>query len=144
MRFAGLLSAAWPGAAPAASPSLEWDWPQVLPAGWSRLDSTLVHEGVEAARWLRADGLGVLASVEPHERGGRWLHVSLSRASRLPSWKDVRDVKDLFVGRDRTAVQVLPRDELYVNEHPFCFHLWSCLDDPQIVPNDALFDGEMP
>jgi hypothetical protein len=115
-------------------------WPSVLPNAWRRVPSELVVEGVPAHRWVRSDGLAVIGSVEPHSRGGRWIHVSLSRARHLPSWQDVRDVKDLFVGRDRIAVQVLPPEDLYVNAHKYCFHLWSCLDDPQLVPDDALFD----
>jgi hypothetical protein len=31
----------------------------------------------------------------------------------------------MFIGRNHEAVQVFPRDEDFVNCHPFCLHLWS-------------------
>jgi hypothetical protein len=46
----------------------------------------------------------------------------------MPSWEDCRLVKDTFIGRDRRALQILPPASEYVNIHPYCLHLWSCLD----------------
>lgn len=133
-----LLAAVSPNCIRAVVGAPPWSWPSVLPAAWRSIEPPPGIGGESVAAWMRADGLAVIGAIEHHEMGGRWIHVSLSRRNRLPSWADVRDVKDLFVGRDRTAVQVLPREELYVNEHPHCFHLWSCLDSPQMVPDDAL------
>lgn len=42
----------------------------------------------------------------------------------LPSWEDLRRVKDIFIGREVEAYQVLPKESEYVNVHPFCLHLW--------------------
>lgn len=80
-------------------------------------------------------GLRVILSVE--DRGpdtGTWLHVSLSRASKLPSWDDVREVKDLFIGRDRCALHLVPPEKFYVNVHPHTLHLWSRLDADTVPP----------
>jgi len=74
------------------------------------------------------DNLAVIASGATEKDGRRWLHVSLSRPSRLPSWEDLREVKDTFIGKDRKAVQVLPPEAEYVNRHPHVLHLWSCFD----------------
>ena len=75
--------------------------------------------------WVK-DGLQVLVSTDKiDEDGGWWLHVSTSRPDRLPSWEDLRLVKDLFIGRQNEAIQVLPADRDYVNLHPNCLHLWS-------------------
>lgn len=70
----------------------------------------------------------VIASVAQEADGKRWLHVSCSLRNRLPSWSELRMVKDTFVGKDRTAIQVLPPESQHVNIHPFYLHLWSCLD----------------
>lgn len=96
--------------------------PRVLPAGWYESPT---HMGF----WMRADGLKVMLSVEAKDGDDRkWLHVSLSREDRLPSWDDVRTVKDIFVGRDKTAIQVLPPESEYVNLNKTVLHLWCCLN----------------
>ncbi len=97
--------------------------PRVLPPGWD------VDHGCGNVLFNRSIGISVIISAERHDDGRRWLHVSLARRSRLPTWDDVRLIKDLFVGRGRKAIQILPPENEYVNVHPHCLHLWSCLDD---------------
>jgi|WetSurMetagenome_2_1015567.scaffolds.fasta_scaffold529384_2 hypothetical protein len=106
----------------AAGLSLDW-WreylPRVLPAGWRR---------EEVGVFRHRDGLLVLVSGGLEQDNRRWLHASMSKRQQLPSWSDVREVKDLFIGRDRYAYQVLPPPSHYVNFHPNVLHLWACLD----------------
>lgn len=72
--------------------------------------------------------LVVICSASVEKDGKRWMHVSCSRPSSLPTWEDLRLVKDTFIGRDKKAIQVLPPEAEYVNLHPNVLHLWSCLD----------------
>jgi hypothetical protein len=74
------------------------------------------------------DRLMVICSATVYGDGKRWMHVSCSTPSRLPTWDELRLVKDTFIGRDRVALQVLPRAAEHVNIHPYVLHLWSCLD----------------
>ena len=77
------------------------------------------------------DRLRVICSARVEADGKRWMHVSCSTPTRLPTWDELRLVKDTFIGRDRPALQLLPRQSEYVNIHPHVLHLWSCLDgDP--------------
>lgn len=79
----------------------------------------------------RAQGLLVICSASWEADGKRWMHVSMSRHSRLPTYEDMCMVKDAFIGRERMAVQVFARAAEHVNHAPLCLHLWSCLDgDP--------------
>ena len=71
--------------------------------------------------------------AEQGSRQERWLHVSVSRRNKLPSWDDLRLVKDTFLP-DWTAYQILPPKEEHVNIHPYCLHLWVCLDR-QVTPD---------
>jgi hypothetical protein len=105
--------------------------PRVMPAGWM-MDNIL-----PGRRYRRTDGFTVLASVQRQRDGQRWLHVSFSRPDRLPSWEELKEVKQIFIGRERTAIQVIPRDSEYVNVHPYCLHLWTCLDS-EVVPDFAV------
>lgn len=72
--------------------------------------------------------LSVICTGNVESDGKRWLHVSCSRRNRLPSWEELRLVKDTFIGKDRKAISVLPCEGEYVNDHPFVLHLFSCLD----------------
>ena len=56
--------------------------------------------------------------------GHGWDHVSVSTASRCPTWDELEHVKRLFFLPHETAVQfhVPPRE--HVNIHPYCLHLW--------------------
>lgn len=108
-----------------------------LPEGWEREfirtvmlpDWQLASAGADGATYDSIDGLRVLMSVAVELDGKRWLHVSCSRQNRLPSWNDLRRVKDLFIGTSRAAIQVLPKQEKHVNIHPRVLHLFTCLDD---------------
>lgn len=107
--------------------------PRVLPASWSRMAAGETEDG---GAFAHENGLCVIVSAAVELDGKRWLHVSCSRRSRLPSWDDVVAVKNLFVGTDKLAVQVLPPMSRYINIHPNVLHLWHCLDgDP--IPDFA-------
>ena len=58
--------------------------------------------------------------------GGYYKHVSLSYAERLPSWEDVKKVKEIYFG-DEFVFKVLPKKEFYINAHPYCLHLFQYL-----------------
>lgn len=94
--------------------------PRVLPAAWHEESSP----GPGGRCFRRRDGLVVIASVDRERDGHVWLHVSLSRAARVPDYGDIVEVKDLFIGGEREALQVFaPRAE-WVSDHPYCLHLW--------------------
>lgn len=57
--------------------------------------------------------------------GEGWEHVSVSRRDRIPTWEEMCEVKDLFFGPDEWVVQYHPARSDYVNDHPYCLHLWK-------------------
>lgn len=105
--------------------------PRVLPYSWEKVADIPIEGQVYVSRW----GLRVIVTADFERDDRLWLHVSLSKKHKLPSWDDVREVKDLFIGKDRLAIQVLPPESEYVNCHPHTLHLWSCLEGPRIVPD---------
>ena len=107
---------------------------RVLPVGWTQISSPI-------GGWAYGyrDGLRVLVSTNTERDGREWLHVSCSCADRLPPWSVLKWVKTIFIGRDKVAIQVLPKESEYVNTHPHVLHLWHCLDG-DVIPNFAL-DG---
>lgn len=60
---------------------------------------------------------------DPQSEG--WEHVSISTATRCPTWDEMCRVKDLFWGEDEAVLQFHPPQSEYVNNHEFCLHLWK-------------------
>lgn len=108
--------------------------PLVTPADWEPFPAGQSY-GLDdpwGAGWrhVRAP-LTVLLSCKRELDGRLWLHLSISHLRRMPTWEELGEVKDVFIGRDRMAVQVFARAAEHCNEHPRCLHLWCCLDaDP--------------
>jgi len=66
--------------------------------------------------------------------GAGWDHVSVSKQYECPTWGEMCRVKELFwTDPEDYAVQYHPPMSRYVNNHPYCLHLWR--------PTDI---GEMP
>lgn len=107
-----------------------------LPEGW-----TILEKRFDGAALRRRDGLAVIISASVEADGHPWLHVSLSRKKQLPSWSDIRLVKNLFIGGDRYAYQILPPQDRYVNINPFVLHLWSPLDHQPIPEFSGFING---
>lgn len=86
-----------------------------------------------AGKYMRAwtyNGLLIIASVGEFDDGKEWLHVSLGRKSRIPSYDDLTRVKRDFIGDDRKAIMVLPEKENHVNLAENCLHLFYSKDNP--------------
>jgi hypothetical protein len=119
----------------AARETAAWADALRLPHGWrATRRGDLQAAGLDGLRTFEhVDGRRVIGTVARHAMDGvpegrLWLHVSVSRRKYIPSYADVADVKRVFVGDQRQAVQVFPRADRHVNLHEFCLHLWACLD----------------
>jgi hypothetical protein len=83
--------------------------------------------------------------------GGLWDHVSVSTASRTPTWEEMCLVKRLFFRDDEAVIQYHPPESDYVNCHSHCLHLWRPqraeipLPPPEFVgPRDEELKGLLP
>lgn len=68
--------------------------------------------------------MSVIASVD-HTPHGVLLHVSIARPDRIPSWSEIKAVRDYFFPSNVDVMMVLPRAEDYVNIHNYAMHLWQ-------------------
>lgn len=64
--------------------------------------------------------------------GEGWEHVSVSLPTRCPTWTEMSYIKGLFWGEEDCVLQLHPPASQYVNNHPYCLHLWRPVD--QTVP----------
>jgi hypothetical protein len=113
--------------------------PTVLPAGWTEIHTGAWTGGVRDRDYARAyqkhATLLVLVSCATQTDGHPWLHVSVSRKNReIPTWTVMSEVKDLFIGEARTAIQVHPPRVKHISIHPGVLHLWACLD-AEVLPD---------
>lgn len=56
--------------------------------------------------------------------GDGWEHVSVSTASRCPTWDEMCHIKDIFWNDEEIVYQIHPAKSAYVNYHPYTLHLW--------------------
>lgn len=57
--------------------------------------------------------------------GAGWEHVSISRRDKCPSWAEMDFVKRLFWDDEESVMQLHPPRSEWVNNHPYCLHLWK-------------------
>ena len=72
--------------------------------------------------------------------GGDWDHVSVSTEFRCPRWHEMQQIKDLFFNPEEVAMQLHPAESEYVNNHPYCLHIWRPQKEMIPVP-PAIFVG---
>ena len=57
--------------------------------------------------------------------GSGFEHCSVSMPTRCPSWEQMCSIKELFWRDDECCMQLHPPKENYVNNHPYCLHIWK-------------------
>ena len=120
--------------------------PLILPAGWELMESW------PNARSYQGPGMQVLSEVELQREEGigiaalfetLWLHVSVSRRDRIPSYEELNEVRRIFVGAGLKAIQVFPALKEVVNHHPFCLHLFASLEERDPLPDFRDAEGRI-
>ncbi|MDD5503320.1 MAG: hypothetical protein PHH26_07670 [Candidatus Thermoplasmatota archaeon] len=56
--------------------------------------------------------------------GDGWEHVSVSTKVRCPMWHEMAAIKEIFWQDSEAVMQLHPAKSEYVNNHPYCLHLW--------------------
>lgn len=56
--------------------------------------------------------------------GEGWEHVSVSFPDRCPTWEEMCVIKSLFWDDEDCVMQLHPPKSDWVNNHPYCLHLW--------------------
>lgn len=70
--------------------------------------------------------------------GAGWEHVSASLPNRCPTWLEMSAIKSIFWDSDDCVVQFHPPKNEYVNNHPFCLHLWRSTQYAFPLPDSLL------
>jgi hypothetical protein len=80
---------------------------------------------------MGADGLAFDIKVKGQtltvvaSNGAGWDHISVSTPTRTPTWEEMCAIKDICFNDDECVVQYHPPKSQYVNNHPYCLHIWK-------------------
>lgn len=92
--------------------------PRVVPAGWE-----VIQAFGDGLAYRHRTGLRVIVSTAEFEDERTWMHISVSRKDRIPSWDDMKFVKNTFA-ETCFGYQVFAPPSAHVNIHDFCLHIW--------------------
>lgn len=70
--------------------------------------------------------------------GAGWEHVSVSLPNRCPTWEEMVYIKNQFWARDDCVIQFHPPESEYINNHPYCLHLWRQIGATIAMPDKSL------
>lgn len=70
--------------------------------------------------------------------GMGWEHVSVSRRDRCLTWEEMCQVKAMFWDDDDCVLQFHPPKSEYVNNHPYCLHLWRPIGVAVPMPDSIM------
>jgi len=70
--------------------------------------------------------------------GEGWDHVSVSLSNRCPNWREMSYIKNLFWDEEDTVIQFHPPKSEYINNLPYCLHLWRPQDIKIPLPPSIL------
>ena len=88
--------------------------PRVLPDGW-----TVLQRFGDGNAYQYRNGLRVIVTTDEFDDCREWMHVSISRKDRIPTYDDLKFVKNTFA-ENRFAYQVFPPLDQNINIHDFC------------------------
>ena len=80
--------------------------------------------------------LKIVASSGDISVGVDWEHVSVSLDNRCPNWPEMCFVKSLFWDDEETVMQLHPPKSKWINNHPYCLHMWRPLNQEIPLPPD--------
>lgn len=94
------------------------------PINVDHIKKILPEESENLVGYASNNGVQILISVDH----GRY-HMSISTATRLPTWHEIKDAREMFLPIEKHFVLALPPPQYYINKHPYTMHLWECLPE---------------
>src|SRR5262245_50238133 len=117
--------------------------PRVIPGCWR--EATICVDGRAFVHAIEPMSVIISAEHHPHPETGAielWLHCSVARRDRLPTWAELSEVRDAFLGPDTTAYQKLAKRSEHINIHRHCLHLWA-LVGRELTPDFTRGSGQL-
>jgi hypothetical protein len=93
---------------------------KVIPARYSALPCPFS----DGRAYQEDTGIAILITEREYQ-GNLWLHISMSRYNRYPTWDEIKRIKNELIGEDVRTIMMMPEKRNYINLHPYCFHLYA-------------------
>lgn len=75
----------------------------------------------------------IIVTQAAHD-GDEWIHASIARANRMPTYDDLCTLKEAVWGPEGEAYQAFVSASRHVNIHPNALHLWGRADGSRVLP----------
>ena len=94
-----------------------------LPENWKQIATSQ-----DGTAYQNENGLYVIVSGIMKEDEKAWISILISRKSRMPEWREIKTVKNIFIGKDKEAtIQLLSDDKERENPFENCISMYYCL-----------------
>lgn len=93
----------------------------------SRKDFKILRTGFDGGMGMFSSG-NLQGMTVIWSYGGGWEHVSIDGKKRMPEWNEMCMLKDMFFEEDECCVQYHPPKSEYVNNIPYCLHIWKPIE----------------
>jgi hypothetical protein len=77
-------------------------------------------------------------SVTLHKKINANKKTKIERVERCPKWQEMVFLKDMFWMPHEAVVQFHPPMGEYINNHPYCLHLWRAITMAMPIPDKVL------
>lgn len=67
-----------------------------------------------------------------------WEHLSVSTTVKTPTWEQMCKMKDIFWNEDEVCMQLHPAKENYINNMPYCLHIWKPIKENIPTPPNIM------
>lgn len=94
----------------------------------SRKDFEIIRTGFDGGMGVFTKGSQKGMTVIWSYAGG-WEHVSIDGKKRTPTWQEMCRLKDMFFDENECCVQYHPPKSDYVNNIPYCLHIWRPIEN---------------
>jgi hypothetical protein len=68
--------------------------------------------------------LSLIWTIEEHDDGRLWMHISIASPDRTPRWDELVQAKEWMAGTDRYGYQVIPPRRRWINIHANALHVF--------------------
>ena len=65
-------------------------------------------------------------------------HLSVSTTVKTPTWEQMCKMKDIFWRDDEVCMQLHPAKENYINNMPYCLHIWKPINKEIPTPPNLM------
>ena len=65
-------------------------------------------------------------------------HLSVSTTVQTPTWEQMCKMKDIFFKEDEVCIQLHPAKENYINNMPYCLHIWRPINKEIPTPPNLM------